>query len=206
MGRVALLEMQMPSQHQFRSMRRLHAKQSREQKLLSLQLELGQERCMKEMLQQEVDAWRQWYSEHACFQYCQSEQQGSTLLKEPGCAEEISAQADAADIQLQSATDKLDAALVQPSEIIASENTSINSGSDLEVTNLRHDIDHLESVLTRMVETHQTEMSVLQRQLHGCSSGLQQGLDTVTRQLGEQAEQADCLVRAFRHHFFDTLD
>ncbi len=80
MGRVALLELEsMPTQHVFRSMRRLHAKQLREQKLLELQLELGQLRYEKDLLHSEVVSWRTWYCEQRV-QTC--EQQTEIVLQE----------------------------------------------------------------------------------------------------------------------------
>ena len=65
----------------------------------------------------------------------------------------------------------------------------------VEVTNLRQDMDNLQAELARMVESHQSDVSNLKRQLHCCSGDFQQGLDTVTKQM---AERADCLVKAFR--------
>ena len=65
----------------------------------------------------------------------------------------------------------------------------------VEVTNLRQDMDNLQAELARMVESHQSDVSNLKRQLHCCSGDFQQGLDTVTKQM---AKQADCLIKAFR--------
>ena len=57
MGRVALLE-SLPSQHAFRSLRHLQAKQSSEQKMIHLQLEVGQLKYDCELLHVEVLEWR----------------------------------------------------------------------------------------------------------------------------------------------------
>ena len=62
MGRVALLE-SLPSQHAFRSLRRLQAKQSREQKLVHLHLEVGQLKYDWEVLHAEVLEWRSLFAQ-----------------------------------------------------------------------------------------------------------------------------------------------
>ena len=61
MGRVALQDSQLPSQHQFRSLRRFQAKQLRDQKLLTLQLEIGQLKYERDSLQHSVLWWESWY-------------------------------------------------------------------------------------------------------------------------------------------------
>ncbi len=61
MGRVALQETQLPSQHVYRSLRRLQAKRGREEKMLSLQLEIGQLRFENSKLHSELSLWQQWY-------------------------------------------------------------------------------------------------------------------------------------------------
>ena len=48
MGRVALLESQLPSQHQFRSLRKFQAKQLRDQKLVSRDLPMTIPKCAYE--------------------------------------------------------------------------------------------------------------------------------------------------------------
>jgi hypothetical protein len=80
MGRVALLESDLPSQHMYRSMRRLQAKQSREQKLLALQLEFGQLKYERDNLRHEVQSWQCWYAEK-CNSY-QYQHQVDSLLQE----------------------------------------------------------------------------------------------------------------------------
>ena len=61
MGRVALQDSQLPSQHQYRSLRRYQAKQLRDQKLLTLQLEIGQLKYERDCLQNSVLLWDRWY-------------------------------------------------------------------------------------------------------------------------------------------------
>jgi len=62
MGRVALQEFQIPSQHVYRSLRRLNARKARESDLLHLQLQLSQQKFENESLCREVWWWRSWYN------------------------------------------------------------------------------------------------------------------------------------------------
>ena len=62
MGRVALLEA-LPSQHAYRSLRRLQAKESREQKMIQLHLQVGQLKYDCALLHAEVLDWRSWFAQ-----------------------------------------------------------------------------------------------------------------------------------------------
>ena len=70
MGRVALQEYNLPSQHVFRSLRRKQARELRESEMLGLKMQLGQIKFEHALLLDEVMSWRSWYKENCCNFIC----------------------------------------------------------------------------------------------------------------------------------------
>ena len=63
----------------------------------------------------------------------------------------------------------------------------------LEVKALKEDVGKLQAELVRLTDEHQYEVSNLQRELQNCTGVMKQAMDSLTKQM---AEQASCLVRA----------